>query len=215
MRLGFAAFIGLVMQIGAPVQPPQILQIVREPLKPGSEAAYHTIEEDTARAAAALGCPHPYLGAESVTGSKEVWWFNGYESSAEQKRVYDDYARNARLMAALQQNSRRKAVLTLEPVEVSAHYRPELTVGNPWVLGRGRFLVITVTKSDRRTTGTVFDAPDGTRFIVTSAQTREQADAAKTLAGLESIILSVRPSWSFPAKDWIAADSAFWQLAHP
>ena len=58
----------------------KILQIVREPLKPGSEAAYYALEEDTAHAAAALGCPHPYLGAESVTGSKEVWWFNGRTS---------------------------------------------------------------------------------------------------------------------------------------
>jgi hypothetical protein len=214
MRTRFAAFLGLVMQITAPARPPQILQIYREPLKPGSEAAYHAVEEDTARVAAALGCPHPYLGAESVTGAKEVWWFNGYESSAEQEQVHDDYSKNARLMAALQQNSKRKALLTLEPVEVIAHYRPDLTVGNLWILGRGRFLVIAMTKSDQRVAGTVFEAPDGTRFIVTSVQTREQADAAKAVAGPESVILAVRPSWSFPAKEWIAADSVFWQLPH-
>ena len=196
------------------MQPPQILQIYREPLKPGSEAAYHAIEEDTARAAAALGCPHPYLGSVSVTGSREVWWFNGYESPAEQKQVSDDYAKNRRLMTALLRNSRRKASLTLEPVEVFARYRPDSSVGNPWVLGRGRFFVITVTKSDPRATGTVFEAPDGTRFIVTAAQTREQADAASALAGPESIILAVRPSWSFPAKEWIAVDPVFWQPAH-
>jgi hypothetical protein len=201
------------MPIATPVQPPHILQVYRERLKPGSEAAYHAIEEDTARIAAALGCPHPYLGAESVTGAREVWWFNGYASSAEQTQVYDEYAKNTRLTAALQQNSKRKAILTLEPVEVFARYRPDLTVGNPWILGRGRFLVITVTKNDRRVTGTVFEGPDGTRFIVTSVQTREHADAAKALAGPESIILAVRPSWSFPAEEWIAGDSEFWQPA--
>ena len=95
-----------------------------------------------------------------------------------------------------------------------AHYRPDLTVGNLWILGRGRFLVITMTKSDHRVAGTVFEASDGTRFIVTSVQTREQADAAKAVAGPESVILAVRSSWSFPAKEWIAADSAFWQLPH-
>jgi len=192
-------------------RPPHILQIYREPLKPGSEAAYHAIEEDTARRAAALGCPHPYLGTESLTGSKEVWWFNGYESTDEQKQVYDDYAKNTRLMSALQQNSKRKAAFTLEPSQVFAHYRRDLSVGNPWILGDGRFLVITTTKNRGRTVGTIFEAPDGTWFIVTPAQTRQEADAVKAAAGKESNIFAVRPSWSFPAKEWIARDPAFWQ----
>jgi hypothetical protein len=203
------------MPIATTAQPPHLLQIHREPLKPGSEAAYHAIEEDTARISAALGCPHPYLGVESLTGSKEVWWFNGYQSSAEQRQVYDEYAKNTRLVAALQQNSTRKASLTLEPIEVVANYRPDLSVGTPWILGHSRFLVITVTRSNRLITGTVFEAPDGTRFIVTSAQTRQEADAAQALAGPESNIFRVRPSWSFPAKEWTAADSLFWQPNSP
>lgn len=202
--------VGLIMHVTTPAQAPQILQIYREPLKPGSEAAYGEIEEDTARVAAALGCPHPYLGAESLTGSKEVWWFNGYESAVEQAQVYDAYAKNTRLMAALQQNSRRKAALTLAPLESVVHYQPELSVGEPWSLGRGRFLIITIVKNTTGRHGTAFEARDGTRFIVTSAQTREQADAARALAGAEAVILAVRPSWSFPAKEWIAMDVGFW-----
>ncbi len=203
------------MQIAPPAQPPNILQIAREPLKPGSEAEYSAIEEDTARVSLALGCPHPYLGAESLTGSKEVWWFNGYHSSAEQKQTYDDYARNTRLLEALRQNSQKKANLTLDAIEVFAHYRPDVSVGTPWILGHGRFLVIAVTRSDRRIPGTVFEASDGTRFIITSAQTRQEADAARTLAGAESNIFAVRASWSFPADDWILTDSAFWHASSP
>jgi len=81
------------MPIAAHPQPPRILQIHREGLKPGSEDAYRQIEDDTARICAELGCPHPYLGIESLTGSREVWFFNGYESSAERKHVVDDYAK--------------------------------------------------------------------------------------------------------------------------
>jgi hypothetical protein len=54
-----AALIGLVMQIATSAQPPPLLQIVREPLKPGTEAAFNAIEEERARMSAALGCPHP------------------------------------------------------------------------------------------------------------------------------------------------------------
>lgn len=203
------------MQVAALARPPQILKIYREPLKPGSDAEFQAIEEDTARIAAALGCPHPYLAAESLSGPKEVWWFNGYESSAERRQVYDDYAKNTRLMAALQRNSEKKARLTLKPIEVFAHYRRDLSVGKPWILGQGRFLVITVTKSDRRIPGTLFEAPDGARFVVTSAQTRQEADTARALAGEQSNIFAVRPSWSLPTKEWIAADPPFWQASSP
>jgi hypothetical protein len=41
-------------------RPPAILQIFREPLKPGSEAAYKTVEDDTARLCVELKCPHPF-----------------------------------------------------------------------------------------------------------------------------------------------------------
>jgi hypothetical protein len=205
------ALVGLVMQIATPAHPPALLQIVREPLKPGSEIAFNAIEEERARLSVTLGCPHPYLGAESLTGSREVWWFNGYQSSTEQKQVYDAYAQNAPLMAALQKSAKPKASLTLHSIEVFARYRLDLSVGTPWLLGHGRYLVITATKSSRRLPGTVFEGPDGTRFIVTSAETRQEADAAKASAGPEANILAVRPSWSFPAPHWIAADPPFWR----
>lgn len=72
-----AGLIGLTMQIAAQAQPPQILQIHREALKPGTDAAYREIEEDTARICRELKCPHPYLAIESLTGPHEVWYFNG------------------------------------------------------------------------------------------------------------------------------------------
>jgi hypothetical protein len=190
---------------------PALLQIYRERLRPGSRRPYDRIEQATARIAAALGCPHPYLGTETLSGSKEVWWFNGYGSKAEQKQVSDAYARNAVLLAALGQSSRQKAVLTLPPIEVVARFRPGLSVGEPWVLGRGRFLVVTVASSVRRFLGTVFAAPDGTRFSVTAVQTREQANSARILAGADTVVLAVRPAWTFPAKEWIAMDPAFWR----
>jgi hypothetical protein len=209
--LFFTALLGLAMQIATPAQPPALLQIVREPLKTGSETAFSAIEEERARVSATLGCPHPYLGAESLTGSKKAWWFNGYQSSSEQKQVYDAYVKNAALMAAFQQSAKPKAELTLKSIEVFAHYRADLSAGTPWLLGHGRYLVVTVTKSTARLRGTVFEGPDGMRLFVTPTQTRQEADAAKTSAGPEATILAVRPSWSFPAPDWIAADPPFWR----
>jgi hypothetical protein len=210
MLTSFAVFIALATQMATPSQP-QILQIYREPLKPGSESAYRRIEQDTARLSAALGCPHPYLGVESLTGPKEVWWFNEYHSTAEHKQVVDDYTKNKRLLTALKKNSQRKASLTGESLEVFTNYRPDLTVGVPWILGQGRFLVITVAKDNRRINGTVFEATDGTRFVVMAVRTRKEADTLAVAQGPESNVFAVRPSWSFPAKGWVAADPLFWR----
>ncbi|MGH9144044.1 MAG: hypothetical protein ACRD2I_23140 [Vicinamibacterales bacterium] len=195
----------------APTAPPSLLQIYREPLKPGCEAAYRAIEEDTARTVSTLGCPHPYLGVESLTGPKEVWWFNGYESPAEQQQVVDEYAGNTRLMTALQENSRKKASLTLAPMQLLARYRPEWSTGVPWLLGRGRFLVITRSTGHDRCMGTVFEAADGTCVIVAPAENRQEAESMSGLSAQPYSIFAVRPSWSVPADDWVAADRAFWK----
>ena len=226
MRSCFALFLGLAVQIAASPQPPQILQIYREPLKPGSEVAYQEIEEDAARISAELGCPHPYLGIESLTGPKEVWFFNGYASPDEWVQVVLAYANNDALLKALKKNGKRKSKLTGKHIETFAKYRPDLSRGAPWILGHGRFLVITVTKSKDSAPmdGTVFEAEKGTRYIVRGFRTREEADAAAgtqgspasgaqagdVAPGPESRVFAVRPFWSFPAKEWIDADPFFW-----
>jgi hypothetical protein len=189
--------------------PPQILQIYREPLQPASERAYDAIEVETARVAAQLGCPNPYLGAASVSEPKEVWWFNGYESTDKQQEVFDAYAKNTRLMAALQDLSARKKALTFASIEAFANYRPELSAAPVWTLGEGRFLIVTMTPHEPHVPGTVFQAPDGIRYIVRSAQTCEQAQALSDAAP-DTRVLAVRPSWSFPAQDWVTADPDFW-----
>lgn len=202
---------GLAMQLSAQPRPPQILQIYRDFIKPGSYAAYAENERDIARVAAELGFPHPYLAMEPLTGPKEVWFFNGWQSPAEQKQVAVDYAKNAPLVAAFETRGKRKAGLVVKPVEVFANYRPELSRGTPWSLGIGRFLVITVTKTDSRIDGTVFETSDGTRFIFAPAKTRQEADAKAAAAGSEARVFAVRPYWSLPAREWVAADPAFWR----
>ena len=194
---------------------PKFLLIHRERLKPGAEAAYTEIEEDTARIQRRLGCPHPYLGAESLGRPKQVWFFNGYESRQEWDRILAAYAGNEPLMAALKANSIRKARLIHSPLSVLARHRADLDRRAPWTLGVGRFLVITLTKQEPKRAGTTFEAGDGTRFVITPARTRAQAAAAAARAGRQTTVLAVRPSYSSAAPTWIDRDPAFWRRAPP
>jgi hypothetical protein len=209
MPISIALLLGLTMMESIPMPSP-ILFIAREPLVAGRENEYREIEEDTARLSARLGCPHPYLAMESLTGPKEIWWFNGFDSPEEQMQVAQAYEKNAPFSAALKRNRNRKAPVTGKVIEVVAQYRSDLTSGVPWILGHGRFLVIAVTTDRPSSTGTVFQAGDGTFFVFSPARTRTQAD--RLAASIpDSTVVVARPSFSFPAKDWVAADPRFWR----
>jgi hypothetical protein len=189
----------------------QILQIYRDFLKPGNDSAYRENEEDAARSCTRLECPNPYLTIESLSGTKEFWYLNGYRSAAHQTAVAEAYQKNAPLMSALNTIASRKAGLILSPVDTITRYRADLTSGSPWRIGEGRFLVITVTRSYGHAEGTVVEAEDGTLFIIRSAQSREEADASATIAGPDTRVFAVRPSMSTASRDWIIGDPEFWQ----
>jgi len=191
----------LAMMQSVPTPKP-ILFIAREPLLAGYENEYRKIEQETARLSAKLGCPHPYLAMESLTGPKEIWWFNAFDSPRHQKQIAEAYAKNAPFSAALKKNADRKAVVTGKVAECVTKYRPNLSSGVPWILGRGRFLVIAVSKDQPSSPGTVFEAADGTFFLFSPAQTRKQADHLHASVP-DSILATVRPSFSFPAKEWV------------
>ena len=205
-------FAALFAQREPHVKPPQILLIVREPIRPGALDAYSKIEEEIAKGSASLGCPHPYLALQPLDGASEVWWLNGFVSQAEVTQVGDTYSQKTAFSAMLKPNQDRKAQLAGTPVEVYANYRRDLS-RQSWSLGQGRFLVITVTSGDSPAQGSVYEAADGRRFVVRSARTRAEAESIARAAGQGTTVLAVKPGWSFPAKEWVASDPEFWRGA--
>jgi hypothetical protein len=190
---------------------PSILLIVREPLKPGAEAAYKAIEDEIARACVELKCTHPHLAMESVAGPTEVWWLNEFASDADMRRVEGEFARNRPLMAALEHHGARKRLVTDTPVNIYAVYRAELSRGHAWTLAGARFVVVATSRDALPADGSVFEAPDGVRFVMKPARTRQQADEAAQALGEGARVFAVRPYWGLPANEWVAADPEFWK----
>jgi len=203
--------LALAMQTSVRAQAPQMLYISREFWKPGHEAALNGIEAEAARVCIGLGVPHPYLGIESLTGSKEVWYINGFASAEEMAQVSEVYSKNQELLAAMKRFGQQRAEFRSQPDrEGSATYRPELSRSAEWKMGQERFLVIEVTKGNPHSDGTVFESQDGLRFVVTAAKTRTEADAKLSAAGPDAKIFAVRPEFSMPAGEWVASDPSFW-----
>jgi hypothetical protein len=53
--------------------------------------------------------PHRYLVLESLTGWKEFWYLNAFDSQAQMDKVGRDYQGNEALASALAENLKRKA----------------------------------------------------------------------------------------------------------
>jgi hypothetical protein len=214
LRSFVIAALGVLLIVSSDAQnrPPQNLLIHRDVLKPGVEATYRTIEEDAARFCAELKCPNVHLAIESIRDPKEVLWLTAYESEAEKQKIIDAYAANKPLTEALAGISKRRQGLLSSDVDHFTAYRADVSRGDPWNPAGARFVVVTMTKSNERIEGSVYETPDGARFILRAFGTRERANEAAAAIGAEAGVFAVRPYWGIPAKEWIAADPEFWKV---
>jgi hypothetical protein len=192
----------------AQADPPQLLQVVREPINAGNEAAYEEIETEIAAACVALNCPHPHLALETLTGQKEIWWFNFFESEEQRLQVTRDYESNLPLMRVRTRNSERKSRYTGQVTDRISRYRPDLGRG-VWDLLGARYAVVTFGETVIDTGGPVFEQSDGTHLAIRFFGTFEDA---KRVASSGATLLGIRPVWGLPAQEWIDADRDFWSV---
>jgi hypothetical protein len=190
--------------------PPPVLQVVRERLKSGAEGAYSEVERDVARTCAQLGAPHPYLALESWQGAKEVWWLNFYGSDAEAQQVRQRYAGNAALAKALAGAAARKKELVEGTTDAMGRFRPALTDSSWRFPGARLFVAVERKELKKRVPGVVFALARGAFLVLVPAASRLEAQQAARELGHDARIFAIRPDWSVPAPEWVAADPEFW-----
>ena len=175
---------GINMISMAQARPPQILEIYRDYLKPGTVAANRRLENRAEHLCRTLDFRHSYLTIESVSGPEEMWYFNGFESQSEIEKLRKEYAQNTKLAAALADIIQQKAVLKrAQSTDEFAYYRSDLSRGEPWIIGRGRFLVIVFFNGEPPLNGTVFEMPGSRRMLVRTADSSAAARALAKSAG--------------------------------
>ena len=202
-----AAALLMATSMNAHADPPQLLQIVREPIAAGQEEAYEAVESETAMACVTLGCPHPHLALETLVGPKVVWWFNFFDSEEQRLAVTRAYESNDALMEMLKRSSDRKSRYTADVSDMIVRRRPDLG-GSAWQIAGARFVVVSISRAESPADGPVFEAPDGTRFAVRPRRTLQ--DAERAMRDGTDIVLRIRPTWGLPAREWIEADRDFW-----
>jgi len=168
----------------AQARPPQILYIARDYLKADAVAANRKLERRAEDLCRTLGFTHPYLTIESVFGPAEMWYLNGFDSQAEVDKLTRQYQQNTKLLAALNDITQQKVTLKRQDsTEEFAHLRPDLSRGDPWIIGRGQFFVIVLFDGDPPMNATVFEMKDGSRMLVRTTQTSSEARDLAASAG--------------------------------
>ena len=168
----------------AQARPPQILYIARDYLKADAVAANRKLERRAEHLCGTLGFTHPYLTIESVSGPAEMWYLNGFDSQAEVDKLTPEYQQNTRLLAALKDITLQKVALKRQDsTEEFAHFRSDLSSGDPWIIGRGDFFVIMFFDGEPPLNGTVFEMKDGSKMLVRTAENSSDAHALALSAG--------------------------------
>jgi Skp family chaperone for outer membrane proteins len=183
----FACFVltlGSATDSMAQARPPQILYISRDYLKADAVAANRKLERRAEHLCRTLDFTHPYLTIESISGPAEMWYLNGFDSQAEVDKLTREYQQNTKLLAALNDITQQKVALKRQDsTEEFAHYRSDLSSGDPWIIGCGRFFVIVFFDGNPPLNGTVFEMKDGGRMLVRTAKSPSDAHVLAASAG--------------------------------
>jgi len=92
------------------------------------------IEEAAARFCAKAGCPNPYLAITAITGPKEAWWINGFDSMDAMEKVWRDYAANQEISRELNAVAEKKADLAFPADQLVARFHEEKSFASTLVL---------------------------------------------------------------------------------
>ncbi len=190
-------------------EPPQVLQLVIERIKPGNEARYDAIERQLA-VLCKERCPNAYLALESFATPKEIYWLTAYRTAADVDRIAAEYASNALLRADLRALSAPKDELVESAVTLMLEHREALSDTSPWLVGILPYAVIVEGRDAVTSGGAVFEAPDGMRLVFAPAANAEDANAVAAALGPGAKPFAVRAEWSKPAPAWIIANPALW-----
>ncbi len=125
---------------GGPQDPPKVLTIFREMVKPGKGPAHAEWEKGWPAAYKKANYPTPYVGMTSMSGPSEAWYLIGYESWDAMERDNARSDANATLTAALHKLSAGDSEYLSDSRAVIAEYVPDLSYRPKVDLSKARYM---------------------------------------------------------------------------
>ncbi len=117
----------LAAQTSASQMPPPVLNVFREEIKAGRNAAHETLETGYVQAMAQAKWPVNALGMTSVSGTNEAWFLTGYESFAALEKDRQDTGKNLALQHRFDQLDQQDSEFRTGQRGMMAVYNKELS----------------------------------------------------------------------------------------
>jgi hypothetical protein len=150
-----------------PSDPPSLLAIFREEVKPGKAAAHSSNEQAWATAFTKGQAPIHWLGMTTLAGPNEAWFLSPYDSYAEFQKIQDSVESNTALTAEEEKFSALDGDLLSRTSTIIARYQPELSYQPKVAVPQMRFMQIDVVQVKP---GHGNDFTESWRAIVTAHQ---------------------------------------------
>jgi hypothetical protein len=129
-----------------PADPPNLLTIYREEVKPGKAAAHTSNEQAWAAAFTKGQAPMQWLGMTTIGGPNEAWFLSPYDSFAAFQKVQDAMESSTALTAEEEKYSALDGDLLSRTSTIIARYQPELSYQPKVAIAQMRFMQIDVVQ---------------------------------------------------------------------
>jgi hypothetical protein len=133
-------------QAKEPPDPPTLLVIYREEVRPGKGAAHSANEQAWSAAFTKGQAPVQWLGMTTIAGPNEAWFLSGHESYAAFQKIEDAMEANATLTAEGDKYSEKDGELLNRTSTIIARYRPNLSYGSKVAIPQMRYMQVDVVQ---------------------------------------------------------------------
>ena len=150
--LGFAVLIGSSVAAQStttprdPNDPPTLLVIYREEVKPGKAAAHTANEQAWAGAFTKGQAPIQWLGMTTIAGPSEAWFLSRYDSYADFQKTQDAMEASAALMAEQDKFSTQDGDLLNRTSAIIARYQPALSYQPKVAIPKMRYMQVDIVQ---------------------------------------------------------------------
>jgi hypothetical protein len=146
LGLALSSALPVAAQSVAPPDPPALLLIYREEVKPGKGAAHGANEQAWAAAFAKGQAPMQWLGMTAVAGPSEAWFLSRYDSYAAIQKNQDAMQASAALTAEEDKFSAQDGELLNRTSTIIARYRPALSYQPKVAIPQMRYMQVDVVQ---------------------------------------------------------------------
>ena len=133
-------------QQSAPTEPPKVLAIFREDIKPARSAAHEKVETGYVRASQKAKWPVYYIAMTAVYGGSDAWFLTGYDSFAALQKDHENAEKNTQFTADNERMDALDAEFRTGQRGIVCVLNEEMTLGGGFDVSQMRYFSVNTVR---------------------------------------------------------------------